>query len=728
LDLSSGAGVVLGTVDDGTGISIGAITVTQSGILVGVSDRASVSKPSTIFTIDKQSGTATALIQLSISEYGQGVTFNADDGLVYQITGFSELLLQAFDPANPQSGVVGILIDSLPLEPSSFLHLRSSDFIFSTTAGELYLLNALSGKVTYLSAPGSMAGMIAVPKDASCNASLYGTGPSEGPQFLSAIDPSTGQSSLVGAIGFNAITGMGFAPDGVLYATGTRGDDSGERVLLTIDPCSGKGTEVGSTGAPLRGLSIQADGTALTYVGSALSKVDRTTAVVTPIGDSGIVADDFGIDFSSVDNKFYFARIFNGIGDLFSIDTASGSSTLEFQPSLPANISALRAVAFNPTDHRLYALVAEGGIDAPTYLSVMDTSAHTVSLVASTSGNMRTLAFRAAPENFLLEVLKEGVGAGSVVSAPVGIDCGPACSASFPSDAEVSLTATAAAGSSFAGWSGACTGTGSCHVNLDSDRAVTATFNPLPVFPLAIHLANAGAGVVSGSGVSCSDPACSASLLAGSAVVLFANANAEWIFTGWSGACTGTATCTVTMDGTKDVTAHFFFIGPFTLPLSPAASTTVSAGQSAVFNIALQSHPANNSTLTLNCSGLPTGTACSFSPNNIPLTAGTSSSTTTQLTITTTAPTLAFGNPSANGTFLAIGLFATVITCARRRRALRLGAASLLLLLLPACGGGGEGTVRRVSQSGTPVGSYTITVTGTTGSTIKSTTVALIVK
>jgi beta-lactam-binding protein with PASTA domain len=39
------------------------------------------------------------------------------------------------------------------------------------------------------------------------------------------------------------------------------------------------------------------------------------------------------------------------------------------------------------------------------------------------------------------------------------------------------LTATAAATSSFAGWSGACAGTGSCTVTIDQDRAVTATFN-----------------------------------------------------------------------------------------------------------------------------------------------------------------------------------------------------------------------------------------------------------
>src|SRR4030095_5918505 len=41
----------------------------------------------------------------------------------------------------------------------------------------------------------------------------------------------------------------------------------------------------------------------------------------------------------------------------------------------------------------------------------------------------------------------------------------------------VTLTATPAAGSTFAGWSGACSGTGSCTVTMSAARSVTATFN-----------------------------------------------------------------------------------------------------------------------------------------------------------------------------------------------------------------------------------------------------------
>jgi uncharacterized repeat protein (TIGR02543 family) len=80
------------------------------------------------------------------------------------------------------------------------------------------------------------------------------------------------------------------------------------------------------------------------------------------------------------------------------------------------------------------------------------------------------------PLTAALTVSKTGTGTGTVTSAPTGVSCGTDCSESYPLNTGVALTATPAAGSTFAGWSGACTGTGSCSVSMTQARTVTATF------------------------------------------------------------------------------------------------------------------------------------------------------------------------------------------------------------------------------------------------------------
>lgn len=75
-----------------------------------------------------------------------------------------------------------------------------------------------------------------------------------------------------------------------------------------------------------------------------------------------------------------------------------------------------------------------------------------------------------------LAVTKVGDGAGTVTSEPAGIDCGASCAARFVEGAEVALKAEPAAGSRFVGWSGACSGAGSCSLEIGEAQAVRAEF------------------------------------------------------------------------------------------------------------------------------------------------------------------------------------------------------------------------------------------------------------
>lgn len=176
------------------------------------------------------------------------------------------------------------------------------------------------------------------------------------------------------------------------------------------------------------------------------------------------------------------------------------------------------------------------------------------------NSSTQTFTTSTAP-TFALTVNKNGTGSGTVTSSPSGINCGVACSASFAQGTTVTLTATPASGSVFAGWSGAgCSGTGSCTVTMSAAQSVTATFNTAPAstFNLTVNKAGSGSGTVTSNpmGINCG-ATCSAAFNAGVAVTLSAAAANGSTFAGWSGACTGTGACTVTMNAAQTVTATF---------------------------------------------------------------------------------------------------------------------------------------------------------------------------
>ena len=157
-----------------------------------------------------------------------------------------------------------------------------------------------------------------------------------------------------------------------------------------------------------------------------------------------------------------------------------------------------------------------------------------------------------------LDVSKNGTGTGTVTSAPAGINCGATCSAPFTTGTVVTLTASPAAGSTFAGWSGGgCSGTGTCVVTMNAATSVTATFNTS--FALTVTKAGNGTGTVTSApaGINCG-ATCSASFSSGTVVTLTATPGAGQNFTGWSGGgCSGTGTCVVTLNAATTVTATF---------------------------------------------------------------------------------------------------------------------------------------------------------------------------
>lgn len=165
-----------------------------------------------------------------------------------------------------------------------------------------------------------------------------------------------------------------------------------------------------------------------------------------------------------------------------------------------------------------------------------------------------------ASGSYTLSVTKSGDG--SVTSAPAGINCGTSCSASFGVNSSVTLTAAAFSANSFAGWSGACTGTSStCTVTMNAARSVTASFIATQA-TRSLALSKSGQGTVISTpiGINCGVSCGSASSIfsATSDIALAATPAAGSIFAGWSGACSGASQCNIAANtSTVNVTAFF---------------------------------------------------------------------------------------------------------------------------------------------------------------------------
>jgi hypothetical protein len=173
--------------------------------------------------------------------------------------------------------------------------------------------------------------------------------------------------------------------------------------------------------------------------------------------------------------------------------------------------------------------------------------------------------------------------------------------------------------------------------------------------------------------------------------------------------------------------------------LTPSTTQTITAGQSVSYNFNVLPVGASfTGAVNLSCSGAPTISLCSFTPN--PATPG-SSSVNVVLKISTTHNSASPTHPPALAVWYYTSwlLPALALLGTRRRRGKRskfslpasLLGLFLLALLLPSCGGGsngGGGGGGGGQQQGTQPGTYTITVTGTSGTlSHQASTVTLIV-
>lgn len=231
-------------------------------------------------------------------------------------------------------------------------------------------------------------------------------------------------------------------------------------------------------------------------------------------------------------------------------------------------------------------------------------------------------------QNFSLQVSITGLG--TVTSSPSGINCGNDCSESYESGTNVSLTAQPDEGYEFVSWSGSCNGGGNCNVSMSAQRTVTAEFRQVAAEEYTLQVSVTGSGNISSSpaGIDCGSD-CAETFQNGTAVSLTATPDSGFEFIGWTGACSGTGVCQITVTENLSAAAEFREVGveSFTLTVSASENGIVTSSPLGIDcgNDCSQSYEANTEvTLTAtpnegfeftSWSGDCSGTSCSLTMN-----------------------------------------------------------------------------------------------------------------
>ena len=146
---------------------------------------------------------------------------------------------------------------------------------------------------------------------------------------------------------------------------------------------------------------------------------------------------------------------------------------------------------------------------------------------------------------------------GTVTSGDGFINCPGTCSHSYVFNSQVNLTANPAQGYQFDSWGGgACSGGNpACTVTMSDNETVSASFVQAS-YTLTVSISGQGSITSTDGNINCPGT-CTHTYLSFAQVTLNAAPAHNWTFAGWSGACSGTGQCTLTMLGNYGVSAYF---------------------------------------------------------------------------------------------------------------------------------------------------------------------------
>jgi IPT/TIG domain/Divergent InlB B-repeat domain len=378
-----------------------------------------------------------------------------------------------------------------PSFPSGFGDLSSADLTVDQANGDFYVNDTKGNEVVAeFSASGSFVSLIGpwlgegeIKLDNLANFQAVAvdngsTSPNKGDVFVPSL---WAKPPLVLTLGIYAFSGE---PTPTPLPAVTNADPTG----ITKTAATLKGS-VDNEGAQ----SSSACKFVLALASAPSTPVAEPACSVDPVTGNASKAAQAAVSGLTAGTEYVYSVVATNAGGASTATPAKAFSTLAEVPAVTAvspvrgpaaggttvtitgtNLSAATAVNFGPSN--------PGAIVSNTATQIIVTAPAgtpgTVDVTVVTAGG--TSATSGADEftylaPLALTISKVGTGSGSV-----SCDDGP-CAVSYPFGTTVMLAATAAAGSSFDGWSGGgCTGTGPCVVTFEADTALTATFDAIP--------------------------------------------------------------------------------------------------------------------------------------------------------------------------------------------------------------------------------------------------------
>ncbi len=426
-----------------------------------------------------------------------------------------------------------------------------------------------SGTLTVLSLTSSPAGLVE-----GRDGNFYGTTPGGGYGTVFKITPSgtlTTLHTFDGTDGKNPQAGLILGTDGNFYGTTYSGGGStycggGCGTVFKITPSGSLTTLHSFSGTD--GYNVYAglvEGSDGNFYGTTFNGGPQNVGEVykiTPSGTLTVLHTFDGTDgdypraapIQATDGNFYGTTFQGGAygqGTVFAMTPSGSLATLySFCPqSGCADGDNPVGGVIQASDGNFYGTTSGGGSDSSGTVFKLQVNEDTLTVSIS--------------------------GSGTVTSTDGFINCPGTCTHLYSHNAPVTLNATPAGGWTFADWSGACSGTGSCNLTMSQNESVAANFTQ-NIYSLTVSVDGSGSVTSTDGYINCPGT-CSHNYLSNTVVRLNANPALGWSLSAWGGACSGSASsCNVNMTQNESVSATFIQ-NYYTLTVSVAGSGTVTS-------------------------------------------------------------------------------------------------------------------------------------------------------